>query len=264
MYRALIAKFTQHPDLLRLLVETGDRELVEHSPHDSYWGDGPDGKGKNRLGILLMKLRAAFKGKESQPDPGPLLHGRGGGESGVAKIPTRKKGGGEGEGGREGRLGWGKNDIEKDAVNENTQTSAVGGQTTTHRDTSACSSDKGTIQVTGKNKPLNPIPGQAQRCDSSTPVAPAQSTEDSRVQGKEQNRDSPAHTQAHSPPSADEHLLLPSVTTPADSSSPQPTSNIAGGQQSVTFPVDNKNGGDEVPMEVDSSPPLADEDMETA
>ena len=61
MYRALIAKFTQHPYLKNMLLETGDRMLVEHSPYDSYWGDGGDGKGLNRLGELLMKLRAAFR-----------------------------------------------------------------------------------------------------------------------------------------------------------------------------------------------------------
>ena len=63
MYIALINKFTQYPELKQLLLETGDRKLVEHSPYDSYWGDGGDGKGLNRLGELLMKLRAAFRGK---------------------------------------------------------------------------------------------------------------------------------------------------------------------------------------------------------
>ena len=63
MYRALIAKFTQHPYLKNKLLETGDRMLVEHLPYDSYWGDGGDGKGLNRLGELLMKLRAVLRGE---------------------------------------------------------------------------------------------------------------------------------------------------------------------------------------------------------
>jgi ribA/ribD-fused uncharacterized protein len=58
MRRALRAKFTQHPELGALLISTGDRELVEHTTNDRYWGDGGDGSGKNRLGALLMELRA--------------------------------------------------------------------------------------------------------------------------------------------------------------------------------------------------------------
>ena len=57
MYRALFHKFTQHDNLRILLLMTDDLDLVEHSPYDSYWGDGPDGKGLNKLGELLMQLR---------------------------------------------------------------------------------------------------------------------------------------------------------------------------------------------------------------
>jgi len=31
--------------------------LIEHTKNDSYWADGGDGSGKNRLGQLLMELR---------------------------------------------------------------------------------------------------------------------------------------------------------------------------------------------------------------
>ena len=51
------AKFNQHPDLLQLLLATGDAYLVEHTDRDAYWADGGDGKGKNRLGQLLMRVR---------------------------------------------------------------------------------------------------------------------------------------------------------------------------------------------------------------
>ena len=64
MYKALYHKFNQYLELKELLLETGDRKIVEHSPYDSYWGDGPDGMGLNRLGVLLMKLRDAFSGKK--------------------------------------------------------------------------------------------------------------------------------------------------------------------------------------------------------
>jgi hypothetical protein len=58
MRTALRAKFEQHPKLKSLLLSTGDAELIEHTRNDSYWADGGDGTGKNRLGILLMELRA--------------------------------------------------------------------------------------------------------------------------------------------------------------------------------------------------------------
>lgn len=57
MYRGLVAKFTQHPDLETLLISTQNKMLVERSDIDDYWGDGKDGNGKNRLGCLLMRLR---------------------------------------------------------------------------------------------------------------------------------------------------------------------------------------------------------------
>ncbi len=57
MYEALRLKFKTHPDLGAQLLGTADARLVEHTPRDSYWGDGGTGKGKNRLGVLLMKLR---------------------------------------------------------------------------------------------------------------------------------------------------------------------------------------------------------------
>ena len=71
MYKALQAKFTQHEKLRRKLMETGDRELIEHSPYDSYWGDGGNGTGKNRLGQLLMKLRREMKEKQPVQPPQP-------------------------------------------------------------------------------------------------------------------------------------------------------------------------------------------------
>ncbi|MFO0927052.1 MAG: NADAR family protein [Gemmataceae bacterium] len=57
MLEAVRAKFTQHADLQQILLGTGDATLVEHTANDSYWGDGGDGSGKNRLGHLLMQVR---------------------------------------------------------------------------------------------------------------------------------------------------------------------------------------------------------------
>ena len=58
MYFGLRRKFETHVDLRLKLVNTGNYKLVEHTYNDSYWADGGDGRGKNRLGVLLMRLRA--------------------------------------------------------------------------------------------------------------------------------------------------------------------------------------------------------------
>lgn len=57
MRKALMAKFTQHPELKDLLLSTNDAKLIEHTSNDSYWGDGGNGSGKNMLGQLLMEIR---------------------------------------------------------------------------------------------------------------------------------------------------------------------------------------------------------------
>ena len=57
MHIGLYAKFTQHGELKKRLLGTGDRPLVEHTERDRYWGDSGDGRGENHLGNLLMKLR---------------------------------------------------------------------------------------------------------------------------------------------------------------------------------------------------------------
>lgn len=57
MYEGLRKKFNTHSQLKVKLLATGTAKLVEHTPRDSYWGDGGDGNGKNRLGVLLMRLR---------------------------------------------------------------------------------------------------------------------------------------------------------------------------------------------------------------
>jgi ribA/ribD-fused uncharacterized protein len=67
MREAVRAKFTQHPDLLTLLLATGDAHLVEHTTNDSYWGDGGDGSGKNMLGRILMHLRDQLRPDGAAP-----------------------------------------------------------------------------------------------------------------------------------------------------------------------------------------------------
>ena len=61
MLRAVRAKFAQHADLAALLLSTGDALIVERSRRDHYWGDGGDGTGANKLGQILMQLRAELR-----------------------------------------------------------------------------------------------------------------------------------------------------------------------------------------------------------
>ena len=61
MRKALLAKFTQHRDLRQLLLKTKDNMLIEHTPYDNFWGDGGDGNGQNKLGMLLMEIRFDLK-----------------------------------------------------------------------------------------------------------------------------------------------------------------------------------------------------------
>nr|BBO53960.1 YbiA homolog protein [Abalone asfa-like virus]BCY04518.1 hypothetical protein [Abalone asfa-like virus] len=68
MDQALFLKYTQNPDLRKILIETHPHILVEGNKYDRYWGVGLDVKdprifdqnnwqGKNKLGEALMKLR---------------------------------------------------------------------------------------------------------------------------------------------------------------------------------------------------------------
>jgi N-glycosidase YbiA len=57
MYKGLIAKFSQNPELKRKLLDTGDIEIHENSPTDMIWGI----KGQDMLGKLLMKVRNELK-----------------------------------------------------------------------------------------------------------------------------------------------------------------------------------------------------------
>lgn len=57
MKEILHAKVAQHPYVLKKLLESGDRELVEDSWRDDFWGWGPNKDGKNHLGKLWMEVR---------------------------------------------------------------------------------------------------------------------------------------------------------------------------------------------------------------
>ncbi len=57
MYRAVRRKFELHPELKAMLLATGDEELIELAPTDTYWGVGRDGTGLNKLGKIIARIR---------------------------------------------------------------------------------------------------------------------------------------------------------------------------------------------------------------
>ncbi|MEO5838237.1 MAG: NADAR domain-containing protein, partial [Acidimicrobiales bacterium] len=67
MREVLIAKFSQHPELRKLLFETGDAHLIEASTKDRFFGEGKDGSGKNHLGLLLEEVRDLLRGDARTP-----------------------------------------------------------------------------------------------------------------------------------------------------------------------------------------------------
>lgn len=54
-------KLLQHKYIQDKLLATNDELLVEDSPSDSYWGWGPDRKGRNQLGKTWMRLREELR-----------------------------------------------------------------------------------------------------------------------------------------------------------------------------------------------------------
>lgn len=61
MLRAVLRKFESHPELAKILLSTGDQTLVEKTTDDYYWGCGTNGTGENKLGQILMQVRAILR-----------------------------------------------------------------------------------------------------------------------------------------------------------------------------------------------------------
>jgi len=60
------AKLSQHFYVQKKLLQTEDRDLIENSPRDSFWGWGENKDGENNLGKIWMKLREELKNGEIQ------------------------------------------------------------------------------------------------------------------------------------------------------------------------------------------------------
>lgn len=61
MEKVVTAKFKQNAKLAKMLIATGDEELIEDNTwHDTFWGMY-NGQGRNELGKILMKVRDNLK-----------------------------------------------------------------------------------------------------------------------------------------------------------------------------------------------------------
>ena len=60
---AVRKKFESYPQLKKLLLSTGNEELIEANPDDYFWGEGEDGSGKNIMGQILMEIREHLANK---------------------------------------------------------------------------------------------------------------------------------------------------------------------------------------------------------
>ena len=64
------AKFSRNPDLLKKLIDTGTRALIDCNIYDKFWGNGigfnngndkNKWKGRNLMGTVLFNVREAVK-----------------------------------------------------------------------------------------------------------------------------------------------------------------------------------------------------------
>jgi ribA/ribD-fused uncharacterized protein len=63
MKEIITEKAKQHPYVMKKLLQSGERELIEDSWRDDFWGWGPNKDGANHLGKLWMQVRDEFKSK---------------------------------------------------------------------------------------------------------------------------------------------------------------------------------------------------------
>lgn len=64
MRLAVLQKFADYEDIRSVLLSTGDKDIIEVTTNDYYWGEGTKKTGKNMLGVILMEVRDALRGQE--------------------------------------------------------------------------------------------------------------------------------------------------------------------------------------------------------
>jgi ribA/ribD-fused uncharacterized protein len=58
---AVLEKFKSNEDIQRILLSTGDAEIIENTSNDYYWGCGKKRTGTNMLGRILMDTRVILR-----------------------------------------------------------------------------------------------------------------------------------------------------------------------------------------------------------
>ncbi len=62
MEQIVRAKLDQHPYIMKKLKDSGNKELIEDSWRDDFWGWGENKDGQNQLGKIWMKIRKDILG----------------------------------------------------------------------------------------------------------------------------------------------------------------------------------------------------------
>jgi ribA/ribD-fused uncharacterized protein len=61
MTRGIYIKCRTYPEVANALLSTGEKQLIENSQYDYYWGCGRDGLGRNAYGKILMEVRERLR-----------------------------------------------------------------------------------------------------------------------------------------------------------------------------------------------------------
>lgn len=61
MTRAVYTKCKTYPHIAKILLDTGDKRLVENSAYDYFWGCGRDRRADNTYGKVMMNVRDKLK-----------------------------------------------------------------------------------------------------------------------------------------------------------------------------------------------------------
>ena len=57
MTRAIYTKCRTHDEVAQVLIDSGERKILENSQYDYYWGCGRDRRAENTFGLVLMDVR---------------------------------------------------------------------------------------------------------------------------------------------------------------------------------------------------------------
>ncbi|MEW2555117.1 NADAR family protein [Streptomyces zhihengii] len=92
MAELLRAKFTQHPELARVLLSTGDARISYTGFSESpFWRDVPDGRGRNWMGRLLELTRSELVARQLLRPEDPDVLNEDDSLTGVSTCPRAER-----------------------------------------------------------------------------------------------------------------------------------------------------------------------------